>query len=422
MGFNDKKEQFKEFYLENYQQLHSAEKAFRNLIYLLLTNSAIISLNRIESRIKERNECINKFNLKYRKELENNNVDYKICDFITDLIGIRVITNYESDIEVAVNMLKENFEVISITDKTSQLRQKGDAFGYKGVHLDLKLLDIRATLPEYLEINKYRFEVQVRSLVQNAWSEIDHKLKYKKSLSEELKRRVISLAALFEVADREFDAIRNETKAEIEKQENIEFSTEDVLSPFSLLFILKKYFPESQFEDYKVEGFLSEILNLKPLTFGQCIQLFDQNFIFIKEYQSYREQVFNEKMNPFTITRHLLYLYNSSIFESMLFNMQRESFNNWSIGLPKAKIENQKAKDAESEDAILEFVERLSDSSIDNGWVYLGNVGKFIKTQFPNFKPKYNLQRFLIESDRFTLNEEGSGKAKAVYIRPKNSK
>lgn len=419
MSFTDKKEQFKEYYLEQYQQLHSGEKAFRNLIYLLLTNSAKVSLNRIESRIKERNECINKFNLKYRKELENNDVDYQINNYITDLIGVRVITNYESDIEIAVNILKENFEVIEITDKTSQLRQKGDAFGYKGIHLDLKLSSERAKLPEYLGIAHFQFEVQVRSLVQNAWSEIDHKLKYKRSLSEELKRRVISLAALFEVADREFDAIKNETKAELQKQERIEFLDEEVLTPFSLLFILKKYFPETQFEDYKVEGFLSEILNLKPLSFGQISKLFEQHFQFVKEYQGYREQIFNDKMNPYTVTRHLLYLYNSQIFESMLFNMQRASFNFWTIGLPQAESSNKVEKEAESNEAILEFVERLSDESINNGWVYLGNVGKSLKTQFPNFKPKVNLQRFLVESEKFILQEEGNGKAKAVYIRPK---
>jgi hypothetical protein len=103
----------------------------------------------------------------------------------------------------------------------------------------------------------------------------------------------------------------------------------------------------------------------------------------------------------------------------MLFNMQRASFNYWTIGLPQAGNVNKVEMEAESNEAILEFVERLSDESINNGWVYLGNVGKFIKTQFPNFKPKVNLQRFLVESDKFILQEAGNGKAKAVYIRPK---
>ena len=76
-------------------------------------------------------------------------------------------------------------------------------FGYKGHHLDLCINDQRATLPEYDQYRDLRFEVQVRSTIQDAWSVLDHKIKYKKSIPHSLRRQINALAALFEIADRE---------------------------------------------------------------------------------------------------------------------------------------------------------------------------------------------------------------------------
>ncbi|MGZ7142680.1 hypothetical protein ACXWOE_09685, partial [Streptococcus pyogenes] len=46
-------------------------------------------------------------------------------------------------------------------------------------------------------------------------SVLDHKIKYKKSIPGQLKRRINVLAALFELADREFRQIRDATAAEL---------------------------------------------------------------------------------------------------------------------------------------------------------------------------------------------------------------
>jgi ppGpp synthetase/RelA/SpoT-type nucleotidyltranferase len=268
--------------------------------------------------------------LKYRKEIERSKKNYEIKDFITDLIGIRVICMYESDIEKVVEVIKENFETLDITNKTLQLLQKKDTFGYKGVHLDLKLNQERSGFKEYQHIAQYQFEVQVRSIVQDAWSEVDHKLKYKKSLSDKLQRRVINLAALFEMADREFDAIRLETKAEIEekiKQE--ELLLKEKLDVGNFLNYCNSVFKDFVFEDYKVEGFIYEIVNLKELTIGDLKVAFETHNNLIERYKKYREDTYGDKMNPYTILRHTLYTHNSRTFQSLLFDLQRDNYNNW---------------------------------------------------------------------------------------------
>lgn len=302
----------------------------------MLSNTADFVTPKIISRVKERNECIEKFNLKYRKEVEKSKKNYEIKDYITDLIGIRVICMYESDIEKVVEVLKDNFETLDITNKTLQLLEKKDSFGYKGVHLDLKLNKERRTFKEYLHISQFQFEVQVRSIVQDAWSEVDHKLKYKKSLSEKLQRRVINLAALFEMADREFDAIRLETKIEIEekiKQEQL--LLKEKLDIGNFLHYCNTIFNDFKFEDYKVEGFLFEILNLKELTIGDIKSAYENHFSLIEKYKKYREDTYGDKMNPYTILRHILYTNNSRTFQSLLFDLQRDNYNNWMANNPE---------------------------------------------------------------------------------------
>lgn len=325
-----KKEHFKEYYAANFVNIVSAEKAFRNLIFLLLSNSSDFTTPKVEGRIKERNECIEKFNLKYRKDVEKSKRNYEIRDFITDLIGLRVICHYESDIDKVVEILKQNFETIEITNKTSQLLEKHNAFGYKGVHLDLKLDKIRAKLPEYTAISEFQFEVQVRSIVQDAWSEVDHKLKYKKSLSEKLQRRVINLAALFELADREFDSIKLETILEIkENVKSEQILSKEKINAFNILNYLRSKFSDFTFEDYKIEGFVEEILSLKEITLADFVKAFDAHSECVEDYRKYRELNFGENMNPFTIIRHILYINNSRLFHTLLFDLQRNNFTHW---------------------------------------------------------------------------------------------
>ncbi|MCO7233959.1 MULTISPECIES: GTP pyrophosphokinase family protein [unclassified Cobetia] len=205
------KSRFKDYYNENFTLLNDAEISFRTLTSSLIRSDSSIAISKVEGRVKNRDECIKKFSRKYRDALELDEKDYDILDHITDLIGIRIVCLYEDDIEKIKCILCEHFDVIEITDKISEIESTENSFGYKGLHLDLKLNNDRAKLPEYKSFSGFSFEVQIRTIIQDSWSVLDHKIKYKKSIPNSLKRRINSLAALFEVADREFREIRNAT-------------------------------------------------------------------------------------------------------------------------------------------------------------------------------------------------------------------
>ena len=70
-------------------------------------------------------------------------------------------------------------------------------------------------LPEYCLFDKMKCEIQVRTILQHAWAEIEHDVVYK-SLGEipfRVRRRFACLAGLLEIADREFESLRQDEMA-----------------------------------------------------------------------------------------------------------------------------------------------------------------------------------------------------------------
>lgn len=265
---------------------------------------------------------------------------------------------YEDDIEKVKDILSQHFDIIDITDKTAQIEETDNSFGYKGLHLDLRLNNNRRDLPEYHKYSDFQFEVQVRTIIQDSWSVLDHKIKYKKSIPNKLKRRINTLAALFELADREFREIRDSTNEEIQKAESStveeiesegreESTSEEVtssllehdnstretssftyqpLNAFDFLKIAKHFFAEYEFEAYKVDGFVQEIIGFKSnITRGKFNFYMKKSISKVKLYN----KELNEILNPFTVIRHCLYLGDKEIFGDILTNSARENFEEW---------------------------------------------------------------------------------------------
>jgi putative GTP pyrophosphokinase len=131
---------------------------------------------------------------------------------ITDLAGIRIICYVESDIPKIRKMIEDNFEIDDENsgDKSDLLGT--DRVGYKSVHYVAKLNKARLQLPEYKGYSKIKFEIQIRTILQYAWAEIEHDRNYKFSgeLPEEIQRRFKLVAGSLELADKEFDRIASE--------------------------------------------------------------------------------------------------------------------------------------------------------------------------------------------------------------------
>jgi predicted RNase H-like nuclease/ppGpp synthetase/RelA/SpoT-type nucleotidyltranferase len=131
---------------------------------------------------------------------------------ITDQIGVRVITYLVSDVQAVVELLADQLIVLGDRDMGLETAQEG-RFGYSSRHVRVALDDARTRDPEHAGLAGRTASVQVRTVLQHAWAEFEHDIRYKGSVPEEyapdLDRRFTLAAGLLDLADREFSAIRD---------------------------------------------------------------------------------------------------------------------------------------------------------------------------------------------------------------------
>lgn len=132
---------------------------------------------------------------------------------ITDLAGLRVITYFPDAIEAVEEVLGREFEIIERTDKSKKFDASGQ-LGYQSVHFLIRFREPRTQLPEYSPFARLVAEIQVRTILQHAWAEMEHDIQYKSAeeIPTLIRRRFAALAGLIEIADREFQAIQDEDR------------------------------------------------------------------------------------------------------------------------------------------------------------------------------------------------------------------
>ena len=124
---------------------------------------------------------------------------------ITDQIGLRVITFLRDDVTTVANLLGEEMQLLDDRDMGQETAREG-RWGYASRHLLVAV-----------EGEQQPASIQVRTVLQHAWAEFEHDIRYKGSIPEEdapdLDRRFTLAAGLLELADREFSAIRERLRS-----------------------------------------------------------------------------------------------------------------------------------------------------------------------------------------------------------------
>ena len=128
---------------------------------------------------------------------------------ITDFAGVRVVYLYKADRPQIERVIEAEFEVLEKIDKVEQRAE--DQFGYGALHY-LVHLGRKSSGARYDDLQGLVCEVQVRTVLQDAWAIIDHHLVYKRraGVPKPLRRKLSALAGMFETADDQFDVIRQE--------------------------------------------------------------------------------------------------------------------------------------------------------------------------------------------------------------------
>ncbi len=157
-------------------------------------------------------ECRTKTIESLSKKLGRPDKSYSELASIPDLVGLRVIVYHPEDVDRAVALIKQEFDVDEESSGDVATRLAPHEFGYRSVHLVIRLLPNRGVLSEWRSFADLHAEVQIRTVLQHAWASISHSLQYKREeeVPSSLRRRLYRLSALLELADQEFTMLGSE--------------------------------------------------------------------------------------------------------------------------------------------------------------------------------------------------------------------
>ena len=247
---------------------------FRTAIEDLLNDAGII-FDRVSTRVK----TWPSLKAKAKKRRENGDFVYpQPWQEIHDVMGVRVTLYHSTAIPQALNVFGESFHVERSVDKAAETRISG-GFGYGSHHLVLTVTeDSAAAMEELAAYVGWTFEVQIRTVLQHAWAEFEHDIRYKQGPnppSPEVDRLFTLAAGLIELADQQFDEIAALKAPDTETDKDVELTAETL--PGVLAIILGNRFPLSRSEHYR---FLAELLEQNGVHhLGQLEQLLDDTAI-----------------------------------------------------------------------------------------------------------------------------------------------
>lgn len=195
---------------------------------------------------------------------------------ITDLSAVRVITFLLAGVEQVSQVIEREFEIVETINRSARLQ--GEKLGYQSVHYLVRFSDLRTVLPEYARFASVTTEIQVRTIVQHAWAEIEHDIQYKavEAIPVSIRRRFTALAGLLEIADREFQAISDEDRR-VRSDARVLIERGDLdrveITPDALkVYLDRKFGPDGRMSEYSYE-WTTKLL--KQLGFGSMRQVED---------------------------------------------------------------------------------------------------------------------------------------------------
>ena len=179
-------------YRQNLPLLNQTAESVRASLKKALDDAGLI-IAALECRVKTEKSLAGKLELKGSK--------YASLADITDIIGLRVITFYIDDVDKVASAVERLFKVDWENSVDKRKLHDIDSFGYLSLHYICKTQEC-----------PYRFEIQMRTVLQHAWANMNHDTGYKTGVEipKRYLRDMSRIAGILELVDDEFSRIRTD--------------------------------------------------------------------------------------------------------------------------------------------------------------------------------------------------------------------
>jgi ppGpp synthetase/RelA/SpoT-type nucleotidyltranferase len=226
----------------------------QDLEHVCLSHS--IKLSSIKYRIKSLSSLEQKYTRKR----------YSSFSQVTDIAGIRIVCLFVADIPRILDIIRRTYTVL----EKAVNKQDVTEFSYQKNHV-------------LIQKNSLVFEIQIKTILQDAWGELEHYLHYKQQvLSSESVRKLHALSALFEVAQDQFEDIYGEYQSTTQLQDIS-------LSPQTLYQFTKKTF-DWAWKDVSQHAQLESLTHYEQL----CAQFLRKGITRIDQLESHYLDVKDE--------------------------------------------------------------------------------------------------------------------------------
>ena len=194
-------------YAAAYPRVSEVTQEFTSLVTTLLDDAGINYLS-----VTGRAKSVASFAAKAVRESGGRPVYDDPLTQITDQVGVRVITYLRDDLDAVASLLGEQWTILDDRDMGQETADDG-RWGYASRHLVLRPGSVTEDVDPDDPLPWLVLSVQVRTVLQHAWAEFEHDVRYKGTVPAEqaadLNRRFALAAGLLELADREFTTIRD---------------------------------------------------------------------------------------------------------------------------------------------------------------------------------------------------------------------
>ena len=210
-------------YRDGYADLQRAAAAYLDFVRGILDEAGINYLS-----VTGRAKSIESFAEKAARSKDGAPLYAEPLTGITDQIGVRVITYLRSDVAAVAELLAAELVLLDDRDMGRETAREG-RFGYASRHLQVALPDDDPDTDLRSLLAGRQAQVQVRTVLQHAWAEYEHAIRYKGSIpaahARDLDRRFTLTAGLLELADEQFSAIQEQLQQDVEIAESTEVGT-----------------------------------------------------------------------------------------------------------------------------------------------------------------------------------------------------